>query len=274
MTNDNKNQQQQSAVQQYCCHNDEISIIDIWDALMRRKKILIMVFTLVVIAAGIYVFLADAIYESRVTIQIGQVGQVGQVGHVRQVDDLHVVRQRLLSEYAELAAVNVGNNGFVTLVATDTDPTNAQKKLQLVVSELLESHRLRYHEMLLPVKNRLNLLKSRLKDYQNQLDVLDTQITQLREKSPQQAAILMIEKGNIMRAIPEQEEKIAELQFATNELNSFTTHQLGQITVSDNPVKPKSKKVIAWAVMLGLMLGVLAALFVEVIVRARSTKEK
>ncbi|MDY6981027.1 MAG: Wzz/FepE/Etk N-terminal domain-containing protein [Pseudomonadota bacterium] len=275
--------QNQPPPPQYYYPDDEISLIDLWNTLMRRKKILIAVFVLVVVAAGIYLLLAKPVYESQVMINVGKIGQVGKVIQVLEledveqigrIEDVDILEQRLLTEYPGLDRIETRRKGarnIVTLVSTDNDRDKAQENLQSVVNDLLDTHRNRYHELLSPMESRRDSLQRRLNDYRRQIDELDIQIRQLRAQSPEQAAILMIEKGNVMRAIPDLEEKLAELQFATSEPQSMPTRQIGEIKTPAQPVKPKPGLVMALSVVLGLMLGIFAAFFAEFIAKARTT---
>ncbi|TDY02668.1 Wzz/FepE/Etk N-terminal domain-containing protein [Thiohalophilus thiocyanatoxydans] len=258
-------QNQPPSPQQYYYPDDEISLIDLWNTLMRRKKIVIAVFALVIVVAVIYLLLTKPVYESRAMIQVGQVGSVGDV------EEFSEMKQRLLAESPVLDSVEKKSNNTATLVVTNTDRETSQEQLDKIVNNLLDKHRNRFHDLSSPVKERRDTLQRRLSGFEHQLDELDLQINRLRADQPVQAAVLMIEKGNIIRATPELEERLAELEQALSEPRTQQTEMVGEIVSPENPIKPKPGLVMALSIILGLMLGIFAAFFAEFIAKARTS---
>ncbi|MDZ7804370.1 Wzz/FepE/Etk N-terminal domain-containing protein [Thiohalophilus sp.] len=109
---------QQPAPQQYYYPDDEISLIDLWNTLMRRKKVLITAFAAVIVVAIIYLLLAKPVYESRAIVEIGRAGN-------KVVEDVNVLKQRLLAAYSGTAEFKID--------ALDTNPEGTKNSVRIVV---------------------------------------------------------------------------------------------------------------------------------------------
>ncbi|MDZ7662784.1 hypothetical protein [Thiohalophilus sp.] len=215
----------------------------------------------------IYVLLAKPVYESRAVVKIGQVGSVGPV------EEVAVLGQRLSAEHPALTAVEHGSGeaqNVLTLIVTADDRETAREDINTIVDKLLEEHRSRFHAMQTPLRQRRDALGIRLADYRQQLNELDIQVSRLRSEQPVQAAVLMIEKGNVTRAIPELEDKLAELEQALGEPQTVRTRVLGEPTTTETPIKPRSALIITLSIVSGLILGMVAAFLAKLIARART----
>jgi len=228
-------------------------------------KTALTVFVLTLLVAGIYLLLANPVYEGRAIIKVGQVGPAGQL------EETGVLEQRLLAEYNSLEAVERGTENILTLIVTANEREAAKEHLTAITDDLLEEHRNRFHAMRSPLRERREALGIRLADYRQQLNELDIRISQLRGEQPVQAAVLLIEKGNVTRAIPELEEKLAELDRALSEPRTRQTEILGEIAIPENPIKPRTGLILVLSVVPGLILGIFAAFFAGFIAKARTS---
>lgn len=253
--------------------DDEVSLADIWQTLMRRKKIFILTFFTVVIAAGIYLLFSRPVYESRALVLIGQVGQVGKEAQVRYVEDIRVLQERLKAEYANLDVDQKNRSGAENIISLTLTGYNAQKTYEDLVNItniLLDEHRALYRNIMSPLRDRQVLLSQRLDGFKVQLSHLDMQINQLRSEQSTDGAILSFEKGNVAKAILEIEEKLTNLELAIIQPQSIPTQLLGPVIKPASPIKPRTRMVVSLSILIGLISGIFVAFFTEFIVKARA----
>jgi LPS O-antigen subunit length determinant protein (WzzB/FepE family) len=54
----------------------EISLVDLWIVLIKRKYIIAITFSIVLLTGFFYIMVTKPVYESKAVIQVGQVGQI------------------------------------------------------------------------------------------------------------------------------------------------------------------------------------------------------
>ena len=59
--------------------DDEISLIDLWNVLVRRRWLIAGVTLLCLLVAGLYTTLVTPVYESRSVLLVGKVASIGPV---------------------------------------------------------------------------------------------------------------------------------------------------------------------------------------------------
>lgn len=266
--------------QQYYYPDDEISLIDLWQTLIRRKLALISVFVLVVIFAGIYLLMAKPVYESQAIVQIGKTyNQITEEGSIKGkvIEDMNILKQRLLTEYSEVEGYKIesvdtdpeGTKDSIRIVVHAGSPDTAEESLETIIRNLKQKHDARYREKIDRLKQREMSLLSDIRGYRRQLEELDLLIKSMQGNDAGHLALQMVNRGNMRDTVVNLEKELAEIQSKLDE--SFETHIVGDLITKDDPVKPKPKLVIALSIVLGLMLGIFAAFFAEFIARARTT---
>ena len=138
----------------------------------------------------------------------------------------------------------------------------------------MSEHNIAYKNAITPLEQQYNSLRKLISDFKNQVTQLNAQIELLKHSQPAQAAILMIEKGDITREISELENNATEINLSLIEPKSTKTRLLGKIISPKQPIKPNKKHIVVLAAVLGLMLGVFMAFFVEFIMKTAKVNGK
>ncbi|MEW6353883.1 MAG: Wzz/FepE/Etk N-terminal domain-containing protein [Pseudomonadota bacterium] len=266
--------------------DDEISLIDIWNVLVKRKIMVLAVLLLSLLGAGIAVIVMTPVYESRAVLQIGQVGQVGQTGQpVTQIEAPAVVVKRLIEQdkgtgnefldkktSSSIKTASVEKDGnLITVVAQASTPAAAQGYLTQVVNKLLREHQRLLDYAQNEKRQYLNLLQLRSYDFTQAIQTLDKNLRALAAKDIALEIILAQEKAKLFEQRGQLEQKQLELRMAMSELQSKPTALIKAPTLPVDPVKPRPAFYLALAAMLGVMLGVFGAFFMEFLGRARAT---
>jgi hypothetical protein len=253
----------------------EVSLIDLWLVLVRRKGIFLAVFLVAVAAAAVYTFVSKPIYESRAVFEIGKVG--GSL----IVEEASALVRWLKEEYA---VDNPGRRGdlprldsvehspktgqnILILKTRDFSADGAHSFLKGVAGRLIERHRKLYEEARGAQEERLRDLNAETAVLQNQVNLLANLTKELDDRG--QAAVVAVERGGLLGTLAKLRDQRATLALSLSAMQSFPTRLVGEPTFSQEPVKPKPALYLALGVMLGLLLGVLGAFFAEFLSRAR-----
>lgn len=259
--------------------DDEISLIDIWNVLVKRKIMVLAVLLLSLLGAGIAVIVMTPVYESRAVLQIGQIGQIGQIESpavvvkrlIEQDGGLDTDKQ-ILSKTPTIKTASVEKDGnLITIVAQASTPAAAQEYLTQIADKLLREHQRLLDYAQNEKRQYLNLLQLRSRDFNQAIQSLDTSLRALTDENIALEIILAQEKAKLFEQRGQLEQKQLELRMAMSELQSKPTALIKAPTLPVDPVKPRPAFYLALAAMLGVMLGVFGAFFMEFLGRARAT---
>lgn len=111
-------------------YEDEISLVDLWLVLVKRKKLILKTFIIFILLAIVLAYLKKDKYEFTTTIEIGQVATVNNEGHESYslVESIESVKAKLENSYlpsaqAKFYSENPKVNKFKTSIEA---PKNAQ----------------------------------------------------------------------------------------------------------------------------------------------------
>ena len=86
--------------------DDEISLIELWDILVKRKAVIALCFLLCVAGGAAFAYLQAPVYEASVKIRIGQVA-VTQPGSSGQLENADELSSRLIALHGQNVATGV-----------------------------------------------------------------------------------------------------------------------------------------------------------------------
>jgi len=274
--------------------SEEITLKDIWNVLAKHKVLVLAMPLASLLVATTYLLITPAIFESQAVIQIGQVGQaihVGQLGQVIQVGQAiqigqietpAILVQRLREQYRvgdddaimvmpRISDIRLDKKGanFIILLAQDYSAKGAQKQLAQAVQALLAEHEKRYHQAMDTQQQRLQSRDKQMQQLKELIASLPMAIEAVRKQDSAQAAMLIIEKANLLTEMSSLESEYYALQLALSEIQSYPTKLLREPTLPERQVKPKSKLMAVFALTVGFLLGIMAAFVAEVLAKAR-----
>lgn len=125
---DQQGQYMQQAYPPY--YEDEISLVDLWLVLVKRKNLILKIFIIFILLAIVLAYLKKDKYEFTTTIEIGQVATVNNEGHESYslVESIESVKAKLENSYLPSAqAKYYSDNPEVKKFKTSIEaPKNAQ----------------------------------------------------------------------------------------------------------------------------------------------------
>lgn len=240
--------------------NGEISLVDLYMILVRRRKIIIVTMVLVLLTAIVYLLLVTPVYEGKAVIQVGQVGQVGQI------EDLGKLKVRLKIEYPSIERIDSQSN-FVTITSYAHTKADIKQRLKKITEQLIKKHNIIYNTKMAGQQQKLEFLRKRIDDMHSEIEEFSKLINTLIRTEPSQATILVLEKNKLKQNLPGLEEKAMNLN--QSKMRSTRTKIFREPTVIDKPLKPKAKLIIALSIVLGLMAGIFFAFVIEFITKTR-----
>lgn len=251
---------------------DEFVLVDLWALVARRKKIVLAFFLVTTLGATAWGFLSPFIYESRAVVQVGQLSSAQST--LESPDD---VVERLKEEYRlndasegdqQFPLVNAikaakGAKNIIIITARGYSAREAHDFLTNVINKLLSEHDARHKRVRELIEERLQAVRNRIIETDNQIKILNKQIVLQNEKNAIAAGILTMEQSVLLQHSTALEKYESQLAMDIHELDMRPTQIFREATLPISPIRPKRSLYIVIGIVSGLMLGVLAAFAAE-----------
>jgi capsular polysaccharide biosynthesis protein len=262
--------------------DDEISLMDLWNVLSKRKGLIFLILLASVITAGLLIFFTPPVYESRAVAQIGKIGKIGQIEPVatlvkrlleqygvHELNDKQVVDDKTLT-YIQTVSVEKDTN-LISITMRGPTPKAAQNYLAQVLDKLMKEHRQFFDYAQKEQQQYLSLMQMRLHEISQTIDALDKGLRTVALKDLILRANLALEKSKLFEHRTVLEQKQMELRMAMSEFESKPTVLIKAPTLTSGPVRPRPLLYFVLAIGIGFMLGILSAFAVEFISKAQSS---
>lgn len=259
--------------------DDEISLLELWQILVKRKALILACFILCLAGGAAFALLKAPVYEASVKLRIGQVQ--GNGGLLENAEELS---SRILAQYGEnvatgvkrerpfitTASVQKGVTTTIQLTAEGDTPEDAARLLDDVVKGVQKTHTTMFEDNLKPIAERLESLDEQRAALQQQYADLTQLAEKLKDRDSVQASLVMIERGPITTAINQQDAERLRLSQQLTPPQTRPSELIGEITAPAKPSKPKKALVLALAAVLGMMGGVMLAFVAEFVAKAKA----
>ena len=267
-------------VQRSVSSDDDVSLLELWGVLTKRKGLIFIILLSSVIAAVLLIFFTPPVYESRAVAQIGQIGQIGQieppvtlVKRLLEQHGEHAVKDERVADgkaliYVQTASLEKDTN-LVTITTRGPTPNAVQDYLSQVLDKLMKEHRRLFDNAQNEQQQYLNLIQVRSHEMSQVIEELDKGIRTITPKDEVLRAILSQEKSKLFEQQTALEQKQMELRMAMSEFKSKPTVLIKAPTLTADPVKPRPLLYFALAIGIGLMLGISGAFVTEFISKTR-----
>ena len=242
---------------------DEISLRELWERLLRGKRTILLVTILFLALAGAYLGLSTTVYESKAMVQIGRVAD-------KPIDNGPQLASRLMNAYTplntevaarqlpKLYAVTPDKDDptILTLIGRGKSPAQAQAYLQRILNKLIASERGIYDQA---VQMRQAQLAQLQKQYQSMMKA-GAQVTDRKGGDAAAQALALLEQSQRMSAASAMLEQIAKAQNALSPVSTRPTEITQQPTYDPKAVQPKKLVILILALFSGLIVGILVVL--------------
>lgn len=261
--------------------DDEISLADLWQILVRHKGWVIATPLLAVIAAVVAVIFIKPQWEATAAIQIGAVGQAGQVIE----PSARVVARVNLKSFEDAVLASLGLSGQKTPEAKlfrsslkvkalpNTDlieikvrgysRESAKRSTEATVDYLRRIHQgmaaptvQRMKQLLAQVEREIAQTRAEREKALKVMDLKDKAITEASFMRNIVLANIMVQRDNELRGL---EQAKTDYEEQLDPMRTYPTSYIEKISVSEGPVAPKKSLIVLLAGVLGLFAGVMAA---------------
>jgi LPS O-antigen subunit length determinant protein (WzzB/FepE family) len=262
-------------------HDGDIDLVGIGRTLVRRRAWIAMSIVGFLGVALLYLMIKSPAYEASVRLRIGQVAGAGlfeagetlslrlMVRHGQEIAE-GVRRDR---PFLNRATVSKGAPGVLELVVEADTANEAVRFLREIADSVGREH----GEIRLANQR---LIEQRLEDLLRQRSMLlkrDAEATalvdQLKGSAPVQASLILIDRGSLAEGLGRLEAEILNLSQKLAPPQTQATETLGDIVTPLRPSSPRPTLIIVLASLLGIVSGIVVALFADVFVR-HSEKSK
>jgi uncharacterized protein involved in exopolysaccharide biosynthesis len=255
--------------------DEDISLVDLW-LIVRKNRLWLLAGVLVGVAVAVmYIALANPVYESRATIQVGNVPSPGGNTPVL-IEDPSVLSVELVDEYGQKSGdksdrrvphlekrdIKVRNN-VLDLVASGYGPEEPRDFLRRIAAKILQRHQEAYANAVDPLRQRLSAIGKQIEILTTQMRELGDLIARLKVSNPTQASLVAIERGHLYANLDQLERDRVALQQQTTAPYVNPTRVIARPTLPEDPVSPKKLVAVVVGIVLGLVLGLLAVFFRE-----------
>lgn len=242
---------------------DEISLRELWERLMRGKRTILLVTILFLAMAGAYLGLSTTVYESKGMVQIGRVAD-------KPIDNGPQLASRLMNAYTplntevaarqlpKLYAVTPDKDDLtiLTLIVRGKSPAQAQAYLQGILNKLIASERAIYDQA---VQVRQAQLAQLQHQYQSMVKT-GVQTTDRKGADAASQALALLEQSQRMSAASAMLGQIAADQNALSPVSTRPTEITQQPTDDPKAVQPKKLVILILALFGGLIIGIFVVL--------------
>lgn len=256
--------------------DEEISLLELWQTLVKRKTWVFASFIASALAGAIYVQLKAPVFEATITLRIGQI-QTG--GGERSGPLLLESPQELLARLADAsgsavnASIGRGTNNLVTVTARSGSGDGARLALETALNNVIRAHDSIYHQSTQPIRDRIAQIVAQRQAVEQELASLDQLVQQLRGKEPVQASLMIMQRTPLTQSLMQLDVEGLQLMQQLSPPQTRPTEMLGHIDPPTHPSQPKRMLILALATMLGLIGGVILAFVTEFVSNAKANTE-
>lgn len=272
--------------------DDEVSLVELWGVLARRKVLILTVLLVSLLTAGFFVYFTPRTYESRAVLQIGRVTQMAQIGQVVQMTQIEppatFVKRVMVQHGADNGGTESGNadsfiqaafaekdTNLVSIVARGPSPDAVQEYLTRVIGKLIDDHKNLFDGVRNELQNSLHIMQVRghginqaIATNEKEMGILVRQPTGANTITTMGAYLIASERSKLLEQRLLVEQKQTELRMAMSELQSSPTTLLKTPTLPADPVKPRPLLYFLLASGIGLAMGIFIAYVMEFARRA------
>lgn len=273
---------------------NKLDLRELFYVLKRKKKLISLVTVLFTLLALVYSFLiAKPIYEVKAVLEVGQI-------HEKPIDNINNIQQKLSYEYqvnvkgkkielprVKTISIEKKSDRIISIIIQGNNNDEAVAYIQTVIDKIERQYKEKTNAYINQQKELIKLTQHNIKENTTNLEQLKKElnnykqkIISLKSKDAALAGIYALQIGQqetqlqqIRKYISTLNNKEQMLKFSITPLSMNPTHIIGNIETLDNPVKPKKKLIVIVAFLVGLMLSIFLAFFLE-FVRRMKEEEK
>src|SRR3990172_6996212 len=246
----------------------EISLVDLWLIVRRRWSWLSAGLAVGVSVAVAYIAFTVPIYESHMTLRMGNVPTLGLI------EDTGVLSVELINKYGPITAGGTrsqmpylekkdikAKNNLLDLVAVGYSPEEARDLLAQVAAKILQRHEQAYGNVIDPLRRRLATMDGQVSLLTKQIVDLGDLVARMKESNPVQASLVAIERSRLFTSLDQLERDRVSLQQQVTQPYTNPSQVIVQPELQNSPVSPRKVLAAVAGIVLGIFIGLVAIFF-------------
>jgi len=255
----------QTLTPQQSCHDDEISLFEFWQILVKRKVSIVLCLIVFTLAGAIYCRLKAPVFDVSCTLRIGQI----QAGTLLENPQDLVARFPGVGEGDIKVAVVRGASNLVTVTAFSGTAEGAVAALEAAVHRVIGAHTEIYNQNIQLISERIVQIGVKRQALEQEFNSLDLLVRQLRGRDSVQASLMAMQRTSLMNSILALEAERFGLLQQLQPPQTRPTEVLGHMVAPAHPSQPRTLMILVLAAMLGLIVGVALVFAMEFLAKAR-----
>ncbi len=267
---------------------DTIELVGYLRVIWKRKR-LILVGTLVcIIAVGVISLRLPEIYRAEVLISIGKkLSSVFPSSSVAAFDTPKNLTKSIPAEYGlnddeealkyPLKAEEVRGTPLIKVIQEGPDRKKVEEFLKGVVNRLIDDHLRKTETSLQPYRVFIGKLETDIKMIQKDIAQLEVQLEKMNIEKTDPVAVAMIQNNLWQRGtnLRDTQQDLLFHRSIVDRLKKYQTKMVGGVKTPHSPVRPNKERNVMIASVVGLMMSLFLAFFIEYVGKVReSEKEK
>ncbi len=260
--------------------DDDVSPLELWSALTGRKALILAILLISLITAGLIVFFIPPVYESRAVLQIGQIVSIGQIEspavltkRVMVQDDMDGGKTAIGSArpFIQTAFLEKDTN-LISIIARGPAPDATQEYLAQVIARVMHEHQKLFDLARKEQQQSLNLIQMSVHHLDHEIAANEAKKISILARQPASADAIIALRDEKSKLLESRQRRLVEqmdLRMAVSALRFKPTTLIKAPTLNADPIKPRPLLYFAFAMGIGLMLGIFSALVIEPIGKVR-----
>jgi len=265
-------------------NEDEIDLRELWNIILKFKKIIILITGSITLVTIAYAFMATPIYEAKAVLDIGSYNNTNWIENPSTVIkrlEMNYIENKNMEKKAwldkvffvkgtqnllELSALGFSKESVI-LYLKEIE-VNISTRHQKLIDAYVDSVKIKIENLNIQ-KAELLIEKVRLEE---ELNKKSNYIEKFVKENPAVAAVYSIELNNYAVELKNLKNSIYNINNQLNDLkldisskNLKITEMLDHIVVSDHPIKPKKSLIVIVGFVTGVILSIFLAFSLEFI---------
>lgn len=265
-------------------NEDEIDLRELWNIILKFKKIIILITGSITLVTIAYAFMATPIYEAKAVLDIGSYNNTNWIENPSTVIkrlEMNYIENKNMEKKAwldkvffvkgtqnllELSALGFSKESVI-LYLKEIE-VNISTRHQKLIDAYVDSVKIKMENLNIQ-KAELLIEKVRLEE---ELNKKSNYIEKFVKENPAVAAVYSIELNNYAVELKNLKNSIYNINNQLNDLkldisskNLKITEMLDHIVVSDHPIKPKKSLIVIVGFVTGVILSIFLAFSLEFI---------
>ncbi len=263
---------------------DTIELVGYLRVIWKRKRLIIVGTLVCMVVAGVVSLRLPEIYRAEALIGIGKTLTSSSLAPLAPIDTPENLVKSIPVEYGlneeeavkySLKAEVVRRTSLIKVIQEGPDRRRVEELLKGVVNRLVNDHLRKTESSIQPYRVLIGKLETDIKMIQKDMAQLEARLEKMNTEKTD-PAIVIITQNNLgqretnLRGI---RQDLLLYRSVVDRLKEYKTKVIGGIKANKNPIKPRKKRIVLTAGVVGLMMSLFMAFFIRYLGKIRESEK-